>query len=425
VLCRKFECWRGIKIPSTDTETIGSAVQQALVYYPSIQKAQANERGAYYALRQAQGEFLPSLNVNAAKGRERYVGPTNYNLTGNPHINLPTTAKSVQIIQPLFTGFSSYYLVKQRHGELDSANFQILGEKENIALQAAQAFLQVIRANQLVELGKRNVKDHKLTLESIRTQYKGGYARKADEDLADARLALAHSALSSFEGEKQNAITTYLKIIGHQPANLIYPTKPLYCALCDADTIKKEALENNPLVKSAIAKEKAAYYAISTAKSAFYPQVSADLSKSYDNNVGAIIGPVHDQKVGLSMKYNILDGGIDYAKVKQAVEAHKAAKDDTQEAKLSVGNDVIQAWNKLNVAEHQVKQYADYVKYTYATVQGYEGQFKIGTQSLFNVLSMKDELFQARQDYVTAKYNVLLYHYQVLAVSGLLSSSLR
>jgi len=411
-------------VSSAQVETIGSAVQKALIYYPSIQKAQATERGAEYALKQARGEFLPSVNLNYATGRQIFNGPTVVTPAGGTQTILHRVERGIALSQPIFTGFSSYYLMKQRHGELDTASFQVLGEKENIALQAAQAYLQVVRANQLVELGQQNVKDHQHTLDSIKIQYRGGYSPKANVDLANARLALAYSLLSTLQGDRQNAITTYLQIIGHLPPKLIYPSAPRYCQLCDLDTIKKDAVESNPLLKAAIAKVKAAYFAVASAKGAFYPQVSADVSENYNNNIDGVVGPVRDQKFLLSMKYNFFDGGMDYAKMKQAVANHAAAEHDMEQTRLSVLHDVEQAWNNLQVAEKQVNQYAEYVKSTQATVKGYEAQFKIGEQSLFNVLSMKDELFQARQDYVTSKYNTLLYRYQVLAVSGFLSTVL-
>lgn len=411
------------------SETIGQAVKDALRYYPSIKKAKADQHSAEAILSQAQGEFYPSVDLNYTSGQESYRSPTTFvggALTGPMGTaRLHPVERGLAVRQPLFSGLSSFYLTKQRRSEVDSAAYQVRSEQENIALHAVAAYLQVLQANAFIALGQQNVALHEKIRALIKIQYKGGYGHKADVDLAAARLALAESSLDALEGQKENAVNTYIQIIGHSPSKKLREPNALhYCDGCDIAALREEALRLNPALKSALSNVAAASSAVKIAKSNFYPKANLVYTNTHNDNISGLAGPVLDQKILLAVTYNVLNGGIDNAKKKQAVWQHTSAKEDKEKIELGVLHDLTQAWNNLNIAKSQVKEYKAYVDAMLLTVNGYRAQFKIGARSFFDVLSVEDELYQARQNYIATQYNVWLYNYQILAVIGVLSNGI-
>jgi len=220
-------------------------------------------------------------------------------------------------------------------------------------------------------------------------------------------------------------VTTYIQIIGHPPSKkLLEPNALHYCDTCDITALRGQALRLNPALKSALSTVEAASSAVKKAKANFYPRADLVYSNSHNNNMSGVAGPVLDQKVLLAVTYNVLNGGVDAAKKKQAVWQHTSAQEDREKIELGVLHDLTQAWNNLHVAKNQVKEYKAYVDSMSLTVKGYRAQFKIGARSLFDVLSVEDELYQARQNYIATQYNVWLYNYQILAIIGVLSHSM-
>lgn len=68
---------------------------------------------------------------------------------------------------------------------------------------------------------------------------------------------------------------------------------------------------------------------------------------------------------------------------------------------------------------------SDHVDSASETVIAYEKQYKIGQRTLLDVLNTQNELFEARKDYLDAKYAEQFAKYRVMNATGQLLSALR
>ncbi len=95
----------------------------------------------------------------------------------------------------LFDGFKSLELTKEKKFESYAQFFQLRDQSEQVALDAAAAYLDVYRHQQLVEYSIDNLIEHREVFLRIKVRTTGGMDADVDLEQAQARLSLAESNL--------------------------------------------------------------------------------------------------------------------------------------------------------------------------------------------------------------------------------------
>lgn len=406
---------------SIPVQSLDSAVSEALRTNPSVLQAKANEEAVGYTKTEAVGGFLPSVDLHGAVGKESSVNSTTRSVLGsNASLELRRRERSVTLTEPVFSGFSTFNLVRQRQQETQSAQYQVLDENQTLAFEATQAYLDVLRLATLVQLGTNNVAAHQSTLVKSQMRYSGGASRKTDVDLAKGRLSQAEATLRSIEGNQEDAKATFTKIIGHPPAQLILPTLPTNIpkTLEEAQQI---GLDNSPLLKATAAKLNASKSAVAVSKGGFLPNVDVEFSASNNDNIDGVQGSNKDVRGMLVANYNVFRGGTDFATVQEQGARRSEAMQEEDVVRRDIIENITQSWNQLQTAQARLIRLQNHVTASQEVVTGYTQQFEIGRHTLLDVLDVERELFNARVDLLNGEYEVKIATYNLLANMGTLT----
>ena len=165
------------------------------------------------------------------------------------------------------------------------------------------------------------------------------------------------------------------------------------------------ALENRADVAMADYSVKQAESSKRSAKSGWYPTVSAGISKELDTR-NMFGHKVNDQwSVGVSASWDVFDGGITRAQVNQADATLVRAKEVAAQTREQVQLDVQSAFLDLHAAERNIAT-------TQAAVVLGEENYKIaqvryaaGVGTNLDVMDASRKLTEARSNYFTALYN--------------------
>ena len=133
---------------------------------PSIGEAAANRRATEAELRQTQSTLLPQVRLDASVGPERLNNPATFPLNNiTPTLNngqwVAGAQGSVFIRQLLFDGFTSLHEVWRQTARVDAAAARTHERSELTALDASEAYLDVVRYTRLVALAQENVAAHR------------------------------------------------------------------------------------------------------------------------------------------------------------------------------------------------------------------------------------------------------------------------
>ena len=133
--------------------------------------------------------------------------------------------------------------------------------EQSILFQAAQAYFNYLKTEQIVKLQQNNLEVLRKRLEATKIQFEVGELTLTDVAQADARLSLAQSNLADARSLLKAREADYRSIIGYDPENLDEWTGEFNLPESENEAISI-ALKNNPQLKYYESIEKSSAYNI-------------------------------------------------------------------------------------------------------------------------------------------------------------------
>ena len=240
--------------------TIVDAINQAVQTNPGVGEAAANRRATDAEFHQSQGTLLPQVRLDASGGPERF---NQQDIVPPPPGNaqwLPARSGSIVIRQTLFDGFASINEIWRQSARVDAAAHRVHERSELIALDAAEAYISVIRFTRLIAISQDNVSAHRRIMDNVQARFDGGRAGEGDLQQARERVAASEAALAEFRQSLEDARAAYRKSVGLEPFNMRPPGR-LRGLPPSKDAALAVALRHNPTIRAAQSDADAAKYA--------------------------------------------------------------------------------------------------------------------------------------------------------------------
>lgn len=446
-----------------------SKAQEVWSLEKCIAHAQANSRSvaqsknvvrdAEFVKKGNQNQALPTLNgsSNFAFNFGRSVNPSTYQYD---NINTNYNSWSLNLGVPIFNAGSrggriSDY-VKQNNSDLKASQADLQQTQNNIALQVAQAYLQILLNDEQLANAKRRAQQDVASLDKIEKQIKAG-SLPANARL-DGQVTVARSEQQTVIAEN-NVALGYLNLrnLLELPTDMNFNIeKPILDVpdqmpiVGNLGTVYTEALSSQPNIKAAEMRIKSAEFGLKIAQDGLLPSLSGfgSLSSNYSsaikdftkgtvtttdvkqtvviNNTSTdvifkqtsiINSPTtpyfnqlnnnFGQNVGMRLNIPILNGfsqQIAIQRQKLNIDNQTIAFD---KAKLQLRSDVQTSLTNLAAAK---KQYDVAVKVFSAQKLAYEAlerKLAVGSSNTFEIAQSKSTLDTAERDVTVAKFDYL------------------
>lgn len=408
---------------SVAARSLEETIQITLDTNPEVGVVQADREAVEQELRQARALWFPSVDARAAAGPEYTNSPGTRNRTtrppgGDASTTLLRMESQLTLTQMLFDGFETRSEVDRQLARIDSAAYRVREAAEFVALDAAEAHLDVLRNQALVELAEQNIAEHRQILGQVRALERDGGGTIADVRQTEARVAAADTALAAALGNLRDARARYIAVVGVPPEDLTDPAAP-FIALPESDeAAAARATFGNPTVLIADADIEAAQAELMGARSAYYPRLDLEAGVGANENLDGIQGGNVDAQALVVLRYNLFRGGADVAREREAYFRIKEAREALRRVRREAEEEARLSYNALRTAQARVEALREQAEATRATRDAYAQQFDLGQRSLLDLLDAENELFIARTNLVTAEVTEVFAVYRVLAVIG-------
>lgn len=420
----------GFSLPASAT-TIEQAVERAITTNPNVLGAEAGVRAAGHDLRQARAGYFPSLDLDTRIGRE-HTNIKQLSVAGNDEEDFWRRETGVTLSQLLWDGFATRSEVQRRVALLNSAEHSLADTRNAIAFRAAEAYIDILRNRELVELAHSNVTSHENTLKNVDAKLDSGVGNRADVEQATARLALARSTLTAREGRLLEAEARYERIVGEQPGELATPNRSpsglVEKGAVDPQTLQsaveaaqQKALTDHPAVLQSTADVTAAARAIEAARAAYHPTVNLEGSMRRDNNIAGVAGNRNSDSIMVVARWNLFRGGADRAGELAAAERKVVAAEQLDETYRLIAENVAIAYQARATSESRLAFLEAHAASSEGTLRAYRAQFELNRRTLLDVLNAENELFNARSALTSGTYDDLVNEYFVDASKGALA----
>ena len=400
-------------------QPLEQAIAQTLASNPEIKSAYSEFMSRNELIDASTGDYLPSLDLEAGVGYEDY--DNEYGSKGDYN---PRSAK-ITFRQLIWDGSITYNDIQRNKSETEAQRYQLLSDAQDTALQATEVYLDVLRAQDVLELSEANLQVHKKMYQDINKRTASGIGSTADLAQIEGRLARSNTNLLSANSNLNDKITAFIRVVGNYPKDLAKPEVDINYVAPTLDDALEKAQKNNPIVQVASNDVEAALIQYDQAKGDFYPTFTVEASQQWGKEVGGNPGDNDEFSAMLKMRYNLFSGNSDVAKTRQAAYQINKSKAIRDRAYRMLEESTRLSWSAMDLANQQTQYLQQHVDASAKTVIAYEKQFKIGQRTLLDVLNTENELFEARKSYLQAHYSGILAKYRVLNATGQLLSEMR
>jgi adhesin transport system outer membrane protein len=395
------------------------AIKQTLRTNPDVQIDVAKRMSTGEAVDQARSGYYPKIDLAVGRGVQRPHSATTDTTYGGA-VNQNRYDRTLTISQMLFDGMGTQSEVERNQARTDSAAFKLAYTSEQIALKAIEAYLEVLRQQEIILLTKDNLEAHLRTADQIRLRASSGVGRKSDLDQIEARVALANSNLTAAEANLVVAKVNYKLIVGDLPGELDKPKPPDIEALPGTmEDAVKTAIEASPIIRSAQADLDAADAQYRSAKSFLYPRFDLELGLQKNDLVTGSDSLRDDNKYAmLRMRINLFKGGSDMARLRETIYLASEAKEVLERARRQLEQSVRLSWNAFKSARDRLPDLQKHADSSLLSRDAYNKQFSLGQRTLLDLLDTENEAFTSSSNFINGQYVELFSRYRVLADTG-------
>jgi len=430
-----------------------SAVEYALANNISVKQQDVQARITELTLKQSKMSQYPSLNFNGNVGYSsgRNQDPTTFGLTT---IGYVFNQFSLQSNADIFNFFSKRNTIAGNELETKAAFAAVDKLKNDIALNVAGYYLQVLLNNEAVKINQAKIELTKAQLGNTRKLVEAGSKPELDAAQLEAQLATDSSNLITAQGTATQSVLA-LKALMNVDAALPFEieTPPIESIPVESlaelapDLVFQLALANLPQQRVNDFRVKAAQKFVEASRGAMYPSLSAfgSLGTTYNNKAQEIVGvttvnppigkvtvsgteytvfPVTPftnanyspssyfnqldqnfrQSIGLSVSVPIIQGGqlrTQYNRSKLNLESAKLQLAlDNQTLKQDIYRayaDAITAMQKFNAASKSVQ--TNQIAYDFASKR-----YEVGLLNPIDLIIAQNNLFTAQINRVSAQF---------------------
>ncbi|CAN0211532.1 unnamed protein product, partial [Phaeothamnion confervicola] len=280
------------------------------------------------------------------------------------------------------------------------------------------------RAHSVLNTARGNLSSHQALLSRVNGRVSGGRGPASDLSEAQARTAQAAALVAEAEGRVRDADALFRAVVGRGPGKLTPVGMPATPAPANIDEAVAEALAFAPSVLATQHDATAAQAALGSANARFLPRVNLELSTHRGFGMTTDGDREVDSRAMLVVRWNLLNGGIDKARIWEATARSFEANEISANTKRIIERETRVSWNAILTAGTRVPLLRRQVDQTRSTRASYNAQFDAGSRRLLDLLNVQSELFVAEASLRTEEFVRVYNSYRLLAAMGRLVPAL-
>lgn len=400
--------------------TLETTVADAVVNNPEF-RAEVKRYHSFQAeLRGSKSGFRPKIDLNAGIGYEEVNNQT----TDNFGDGLTRKEASISLTQNLFNGFGDQNEIKRQEFRTDAQAHAVLAKANDVALSMSQAFIDMLKEQELRQLAADNMRTHQQILDQIIQRNNAGIGNQVEVDQARARLALAESNYAAAENNYYDAEARFRRVLGRNPDNQL--VKPIfqYSLPKTLEKATEIALIEHPTAKTANNDVQETKFQYEASDRFHYPRVDLEIKRTFDENIAGFAGDNDNFQAMIRVRYNLYNGGRDSADIDRTRHSFQEAYEVRDNTRRQIIENLRYAWNAQTYVEKQLSFIEQHIKLTYDTLTGYRKQFTLGRRTLLDLLNTENEYYSATKNLINSEAELLKAQYRVLAGMGYLLPAL-
>ncbi|HSI41031.1 MAG TPA: TolC family outer membrane protein [Xanthobacteraceae bacterium] len=329
---------------------------------------------------------------------------------------------AITVSQTIYDGLRTANSVRGAESQVRGQRELLRNTEQNVLLDAATAYMNVLQNGALVELQKQNLQALREELRAARDRFAVGEVTRTDVAQAEASVANAESQLAFAESNLNTARAAFVRVIGLQPTKLS-PGQPVEKLLPRTlDGAIGGSMAQHPAIKAAQFSVDAALSNVKVAEGALAPTLSLNGQVSQSYNSSDTVDRQTDAQLSLNLSVPIYQGGGEFATIRQSKELLGQSRIEVDVNRDQIRSNVVQFWGALDAAKASIQSAQASVAANEIALRGVREEWRVGQRTTLDVLNAQTALFNARASLVIAQRDRVVASYALLSSVGRLDS---
>ncbi|MEO0672572.1 MAG: TolC family outer membrane protein [Pseudomonadota bacterium] len=401
-------------------ESLHQALTSAYETNPTLDAQRARLRATDETIARARSGWRPRVTGRANYGHERLKTKPQSTSSGRS----AEYGYGLNITQPLFDGFRTRSAVNQAEARVREERARLRLAEASVLLDAATAYMNVVRDQMLVRLNEANVGVLTKELRAARARRAVREVTRTDVAQAEARRARALSALDEARAALKASRADYRRVVGHDPQGLRKPPMKLKLVPRTLDTAIQFSTREAPRVHLALYREAAARHEVDQIWGELLPQVRIEGDFEKQHSPG--FGTREQESASISGRVTVplYAGGETRARVREAKHQHVGRLQEIEQARRDVESRTTAAWSRLKAGRARIESDRIQVRASQTALDGVRAEQAVGQRTLLDVLNAEQELLEAKAALIRTERNAVVAQYTLLAEMGRLDADM-
>lgn len=362
----------------------------------TLRAVEAQFRQAQAVARQARASFFPGVDLGVSATRSKSGTGTNTVVNG-----ATTVSGGSEVTSRRATATASWEpdvwgrIRRSVENARDSASASAADlEAQRLSIQAelAQDYFLLRVSDQQLQLFEDTVNAYERNLDITRNRYAVGVAGRVDVAQAESQLRSTQSQLVDERVTRAQLEHAIALLVGEAPSTFKIDRAAFEAKLPNVPVaIPSELLERRPDIAAAERRVMAANASVGVATAAFFPSITLSGTFGYQSTNAAnwFTAPSRFWSLGPALAQTLFDGGLLRAQRQEAIASYDQTVANYRETTLAAFQDVEDNLVALRLLEEESQLLNDALKSARETVTLTLNQYKAGTVSYLNVVTVQ------------------------------------
>lgn len=399
-------------LPATaQAESLTEAMAHAYSNNPSLASSFLSVRAAQQGIRSAEGARLPTI------GAEANIG---YTWTDAPGRTGPSDSLGLGYSQTLFNSGASDAAILGAQAKYEAAVQGARNVEQNVLLSVAQAYVNVLTNNRIVQIRQENIGFVRAQLQSARDRLELGEGTQLDVAQAQASLAQAEAAYQGAVNNLRLAEANYVRWVGREPRGLSASYNYSGLLPSSLESAIAAATSNHPALLASAAQIRAAQHSYDETVAGFGPT----LSVNGQAGLGGFTTNTVSSQASVSLRLSV---PIFVPSRDPAVQAANIGQIQSQVDGLATRDQIVEAvrqgWSGIQATTAQIESATAAVAASRLALQAVIDQNEVGQATTLDVLNARASLLSVEEALASAQAQRAIASYSLIAATGALNAA--
>ncbi len=418
ILCLSVVAGAQSPAPTAQQMTLADAVRQALTNNPTVQAAVAYTQAVHEGIAEAKAGRLP--RVDFSEGFTRGNNPVyvfggllterQFN-SGDFALNFLNTPPPLDIFRTQLTAAAPLYDAGQTSRRVKDAKLSAQGAAESAQRTRQEVIFQVVKAYTDELLARENVRVAEAAVKAAQSDLERAQARQdqgqaVPSDLLTARAHLAETQETLLEAQNgvelaHAALNVAMGLADDAPTAIEAGLKE---SKFEAGTLADQqqlALKSRPDLREASLGSERAANGQHMARAEFLPKLNAFGSWEEDNQAFLTRGG-NNWTAGVSLNFNIFDGGANRARLAAAHARQAQAQAQVAQMVAAVKLQVREAYLNLATAQQRIEVSRQAQSEAEESLRILQNRYEAGLATITDLLQVETANTSAQTNYLNA-----------------------